>query len=338
MKTIHRALTAVAFATLASTAPSAHAETLKLSTNLPVGHSIVKHGIAPWMACVKERSKGELDFNFFPGGQIATAAGSLDAINKGLADLSMIVPSVLSDKIPLSGISLLPDMGDTSVEQVKAFRKVLDAGGPLADEFAANRAKILLAAMLPPYQLVTKGAPLTTLEQIKGRKIRVSGGIMGLTVRSVGAVPVDIPAGDAYMAIQQGTADGAVFALSSVNSYKLQEITKSMSGNGSFGAAPALIAMDTAVWAKLSPAKQAVFNDCTAKHDLEVNQALDQENEDLKKQFAAAGVTIYNFAPEVLAELRKRLEPVNKEYVSRIGARGVKSQEVYDAYRKALGK
>ncbi len=338
MNKIRHTLSTALLAALAITATAATAETLKLATNLPVGHSIVKFGIAPWMACVKERSKGELDFNFFPGGQIATAAASLDAINKGLVDLSMIVPSVLSDKIPLTGISMLPDMGDTSVEQVKAFRKVLDAGGPLADEFAANKAKVLLTAMLPPYQLVTKGAPLQTLDQMKGKKIRVAGGIMGLTVRSVGAVPVDIPAGDAYMAIQQGTADGAVFALSSVNSYKLQEIAKSMSGNGSFGASPAIVAMDTGVWAKLSPAKQAIFNDCTTKHDLELNQAMDQENEDLKKQFAAAGVTIYNFSPPVLAELRKRMEPVNKEYVTRIGARGVKSQEVYDAYRKALGK
>jgi hypothetical protein len=36
--------------------------------------------------------------------------------------------------------------------------------------------------------------------------------LMGLTVRLVDAVPVDIPAPDAYIAIQRGTADGAVFA------------------------------------------------------------------------------------------------------------------------------
>ena len=311
---------------------------LKFATNVPAGHSMVKHGIGPWMTCVKEQTKGAIDFNFFPGGQIASPQGSLDAVNKGLVDISMLVPSVLSDKMPLSGISMLPDMGDTATAMGKAFRTVLDSPGPLADEMTANKVKLLWLGMLPAYQLVHKGPPMLTAEQIKGKKIRVAGGIMGLTMRSVGAVAVDIPAGDAYMAVQQGTVDGAVFALSSVQSYKLQEVAKSMSGNGSFGSSPIIIAMDLATWDKLAADQKKLVDACNKKIEADFHVALDAENETLKKDFAAAGVTIYNFSPEVRAELAKRLETANKEYVTRMAARGVKAPEVYDAYRKALGR
>jgi TRAP-type C4-dicarboxylate transport system substrate-binding protein len=333
-----RQMLCATFAVLCVAAPTVQAETFKLASNVPAGHSLVKHGIAPWMACVKERSKGELDFSFFPGAQLATAAASLDAINKGLADISMVVPSALTDKLPLTAISLLPDMGASASEMAAAFRKVMEARGPLAEELAANRMMVLQIAMLPPYQVIHKGAPLQTVEQMQGRKIRVSGGLMGLTVRAVGGVPADIPAPDAYIALQQGTVDGTIFALSSVYSYKLHEIVKSISTNGNFGGAPALLSMDTGVWAKLSPAKQAIFNECTREHDVKLGQALDQENEELKARFAAAGVTMYSFSPEALAEISRRLASVNAEYVKRISARGIKAQEVYDAYRKALGK
>jgi hypothetical protein len=45
---------------------TAGAETFKPATNLPAGHSMVRHGIAPWMTCVKDASQGALDFNFSP--------------------------------------------------------------------------------------------------------------------------------------------------------------------------------------------------------------------------------------------------------------------------------
>ena len=73
------------------------------------------------------------------------------------------------------------------------------------------------------------------------------------------------------------------------------------------------LVMDSAVWAKLSPEKQKVLNDCSAKIEQMVNKSLDEENEALKKEFAAAGVTIYNFSPQVAAELNKRLESVATE-------------------------
>ena len=335
---LRQVLGAAIVASTAIAASAATAQTFKLSTNLPAGHSMVKHGIDPWMTCVKQESRGSLDFNFFPGGQIAQQQNSLEAVNKGLVEISMLVPSILSDKLPLSGISMLPDMGDTSLEMAKAFRKVLDGGGPLADEMAANNIKAMFVGMLPAYQLIVKGAPLQSLDQIRGRKIRVAGGLMGLTVRSVGGVAVDIPAGDAYMAVQQGTVDGVVFALSSVQSYKLQEVAKAMSGNGSFGSSPIIIAMDAGVWAKLPADKQKVLTDCGVRIETDMHLALDAENEDLKKQFAAAGVTIFDFSPPVKAELSKRLEAVAREYVTRMSARGVKAEEVYAAYRTALGK
>ena len=330
--------TAVVLSAYAASAAHAQTQTLKFSTAVAAGHPIVKFGIAPWMACVKEQTKGAVDFNFFPGGQIANNNNAVDAINKGLVEMAMIAISNATDKLPLAGITMLPDMGDTSLEMTKTFRKVLDAGGPLSDELSAAKLKAAWVGMLPAYQLVTKGAPIQTLDQIKGKKLRVTGGLMGLTVRAIGSVAVDIPAGDAYMAVQQGTVDGAVFALSSVQSYKLQEVAKSMSGNGSFGTGPIVFGMDLGVWDKLGAEKQAAFKTCGAKYETDMHVALDAENEQLKKDFTAAGVTIYNFSPEVKAELAKRLEGVNKEYVTRLAARGLKAQEVYDSYRKALGR
>lgn len=77
-------------------------------------------------------------------------------MNNGLAQISYLVISALSGKMPITGITILPGLGNNVVEMTKATRKVIDADGPFKKEFADNKVHPLLINMFPPYQMILK--------------------------------------------------------------------------------------------------------------------------------------------------------------------------------------
>ena len=219
MKSVNCLFGMLLFALAAS---AADAETLVLTTNNPPTHFAVKQGLEPFMACVKDKSAGALDFNFFPSSQIVDEKASIDALGSGLAQVAYVVVSAQSDKLPLANLSILPGMGNTVEQMVGAWRKVLADGGPMAKELSDLHLVPLMVQMFPPYQVGLAGGKLSSIGDFAGKKLRVSGGAQTFGVKALGGVPVQIAASDAYVAMQQGTVDGYFLALTSVDSYKLQ--------------------------------------------------------------------------------------------------------------------
>ncbi len=314
------------------------AETLIVTTNVPPVHWASTQGGEPFMKCVKDATKNGIDFNYFPSGQIAGFTQSLDAVNKGLAQISYIVVSAQTDKLPLNGIPLLPELGNTVVEMTNTYRKAVDAGGPLADEFAKNRIRPLLINMFPAYQMISKSEPLDSLEKLSAKKISSGGGSLIVTLKSVGANAIEMAPTDIYLALQQGTIEATMLALASVKPYKLQEVVKAMSTNGSFGSAAGIWSIDTGVWNKLSQAHQKALTDCGLKVEADLAQWVDKLTEELKAEFAASGIRMFQYNDAAKTAIAQRLKVAREEYISRIAARGLPAQKAYEDYLKVLGR
>lgn len=317
---------------------SAMAETLVFSSNVPPSHWANAEMIVPFQECVTERTNGEIDFNFFPGGQIANHTASLEALNKGIAQVGYVVVSALTDKMPLSNISMLPGMGSTVVEMTEANRKVIDGDGPLAQEFRQNNIVPLLINMYPPYQVMSNGAPFATLADLAGKKISVGGGAHTFTVQGIGALAIEMGAGDIYMALQQGTVDGAMLSTASLPPYKLEEQIDSLSSNGTFGSAAAVVSIDAGVWDTLSDGNKTAFLDCGKEGETKIAEWLDAETARLKEALVAQGVDVYDFTPEALVEIDAALTRSREDYIGRLADRGLPAEEAYQDYLTALGR
>lgn len=330
--------TAILSGSIALSAVAVRAETFIVSTNVPPAHWASTQGAEPWMACVKEATKGDIDFTYFPSGQIAGFFEALNAVNTGLAQIAYIVVSAQTDKMPLNAIPMLPEMGDTVVEMTAANRKALNGGGLLAQEFDKNRIHPLLINMFPPYQMLSRGAPFDTLASLQGKKISSGGGSLVVTLNALGANAIEMGSGDIYLAMQQGTLDGTMLALASIKPYKLEEVVKAMSGNGAFGSASGIWSIDTAVWEKLSPEHQKAMTDCGLKVEASIAKYADDLTATLKKEFAAQGINVYDYTPEAKAALSDKLRTAREEYIARLEARGLPAQQAYEEYLKVLGR
>ena len=76
-----------------------------------------------------------------------------------------------------------------------------------------------------PYQVISR-EPVLTLEDLRGLKIRATGGIVAEIYRDLGAVPVVMAAAEVYPAFQRGIVDAVSLGVPDIASYRLQEVGK----------------------------------------------------------------------------------------------------------------
>lgn len=329
---------ALALGALTGAATSAWSETLIVAHGYNANHEITKHGIEPWMDCVTETAGNTLTFQHLVAGQVVGFNSAIDALNDGLAHVSVVLTAYASNKLPLNGIPLLPNHGSFSQEMVAAYRKALDTEGPIRDEMAAAGLHPVLINLLPPYQIITTGQPIDRLEKFQGLKVRVGGGAMHLTVAALGASPVEIGGGEMYVAMERGTIDGTLLTLSSIKSYGLHELAKSISGNASLGSGTTVLAISDAAWSKLDPEQQEAAEECGRSIEAELARILDEENDALKAEFAASGINVFDVTSESSAEIEQALDAVPANYIARLQARNLPVEEAYKDYLDALGR
>ncbi|WP_197029426.1 TRAP transporter substrate-binding protein DctP [Paracoccus pantotrophus] len=321
---------------LVMSASVAQAEKLIVTTNLPTTHWASVQGAEPFMACVTERTANALEFEYYHSGQLASFFQSLDAVNSGLAQVSYIVVSAQSDKLPLTGLTMMPGLGATASEITAATRAELDGDGPIAKEFAGNNIVPLMINVFPPYQMVSRSRPLDTLSALQNTRISSGGGPLLVTLSSLGAVAIETPAADMYLAMQQGTIDGSMISLASIKPYSLQEVIKSASFNGKFGVATGIWSIDSGVWAGLPAEQQAALKECGLKVEGELAAWADAWMQDVRKELEEQGIQVFDYSEEALAEMDEKLASARQDYVSRLTSRGLPAQEALDAYAARL--
>lgn len=332
-----RALMAASALSLAA-ATGVAAEPLRTITYLAETHFGVTEGMRPFMSCVTEATDSAVEFDFYPGGQLASAEASLDALSNGLADIAYIVPQRVASDMPLTNIPVLPNMGESAGEIVTAYRTALASGGLLAKELADNGLELLFLNQYPPYQIGFAEGRVDTLAGFDGQKIRVIGGSATSTATVLDAVPVELSAGDVYVAMQRGTIDAVLFPIAGMKAFKLNEVSKAISNNANFGGSMAMVAMSASAFQGLSEEHQAVLKDCAAEAEANLLKYQDGAQAEILAEFAAGGVDVYAFPEAELAAINTALEATAREFVDRLEARGLPGQAVYDEFTGALGR
>jgi len=327
---------ALSAATLAAMTLGSVAQPLKISTNASPTHWLSVEGINPFIECVESATQKQITFQYYPSSQLASMTETIDALNNGLADIAYISIVAYSDRLPINGIAQLPGMGSTAKQATVAMRKVLDQDGPFLQEFINNQMQPLFVSMTTPYQVLSRQKAFESVESYKNAKIRTSGGVLTLSLKALGAAPVELPPGDIYVAIQQGTVDAAVLSMPSFNSYKLQEQAKWISVNAPLGNTASVVAMDANKWKNLTPEQQSAFASCSEIVENHLAEYFDASNLRWIEEFASEGIAMHEYTEEELKELAAALGKVTEEYISRLNNRGLPASDALSIYEKAL--
>jgi TRAP-type C4-dicarboxylate transport system substrate-binding protein len=314
----------------------ARAETLRFADSLPPDHLFTTAVAKPWMAEVTRLTHGQITFEHYPAEQLGKAKDMLAMAQSGVADIAFVVPTYITDKLPLSGVVDLPGNFVSSCAGMHAYWELAHDGIIAQQEMVPNGIRVLFAIVQPPFQVFTSKKKIEALTDFQGLKLRTTGGAMDLMLRDLGGSPVRLSAPDTYEAMSRGTIDGGVLAVVSIASYKLTPLLKYATSGENFGSAALDYAISEARFKRLSPAVQQAMLQASD----EVMQAgcakVDSDNSGQIEAMKKAGISFTALPPAEHDKLAVKLSAIGKDWADQLDKRGKPGSAVLSAFLAAL--
>ncbi len=178
---------------------------------------------ATYIKWLNKATNGRLVIDMTEPGAIFKVGDVFDSVRKGVVNAAFGASSVILGKLPESSLESLPFLWNSSGQEYELYYHY-----GLYDEMKKVYAENNINWFPAPTNAIVGLAttfPVPKPESVKGKKIRAVGE-MGAYMAMLGASPVSIPWGEAYMALKLGTVDGFVGGVGALEEQKLKEVVK----------------------------------------------------------------------------------------------------------------
>lgn len=177
----------------------------------------------PWAEAVQKDAGGTLEIELYPNGALGRSPlQQAQMVMDGVADIGWIIASYTPGRFQENEVFELPGLFRSLQEATTVFTRLVLSGKIRGyDEF--HPIGLFGTA---PYSLHARN-PITTIQDIKGKKIRSSGAIEGETLKALGAVPIGMPVTEVPEAISRGTVDGTTSHPSPLFDFGIARVTNS---------------------------------------------------------------------------------------------------------------
>jgi len=204
-------------------------------TNLKISHQFPGGSIAEgdfrdrlcrmFAAQAERATRGKLKFSIYPASGLMKSEAQIPALAKGALDLSLVPLSYAGAELPEVNIGLMPGLV-TSYEQGYNWKN-MDVGREFT-RMLGERGLVILSWIWQAGGVASRGKPIVDPEDAAGLKVRGGSHEMDLILKEAGAGVVDIPSNEIRKALQNGTLDAAMTSSSSLISFRLDEVSKSL--------------------------------------------------------------------------------------------------------------
>lgn len=194
--------------------------TLQLQESHPLGENLKS-----WKEIVERDSNGQLKVQIFPSAQLFKDNFVGQAVGAGAVPMGTASLSSFAGDVPAVDFVFLPFMMDSpaKIEAVtnvnSPIRKIIDTA-----ILEATNNKVLWWQSYGRTVYLSNNTPFRTPGEIKGKKIRTFGRLLGWTVEALGGAPTLMSGSRQFLAYQQGAVDGGVTGITAVKSRKLYEV------------------------------------------------------------------------------------------------------------------
>jgi TRAP-type C4-dicarboxylate transport system substrate-binding protein len=176
-----------------------------------------------WAEQLEKRSDGQIKIKFFWGQSLIKAKDNLRALGSGLVETAQLIATYTPAELPVWNYAGLPFGINDEWVGMRTWAELHRTDKDLLAEAKRNKFVFLFNNTTGPVHLLTTNQAITSVEQLKGKKIRTTGGWTNL-MKELGAVPVTIGFGELYAALERGTVDGTINYTPFVKSYKHFEV------------------------------------------------------------------------------------------------------------------
>ncbi|MCL5777404.1 TRAP transporter substrate-binding protein DctP [Limibaculum sp. FT325] len=280
---------------------------------------------------VEKNSNGTIAVEIYDSAQlyqdkeVPQAVGS-GAIEMGVASLTRYVGD-----IPAVDVFYLPFLFNTEEKVRKAVEPGSAVRAPIDEAIAGTGSTVLWWQAYGGSVFLSKGGPIRTPEDMKGKKVRVFGKTLGDFVEATGGAATMVSGSEQYLAYQRGTVDIGMTGVSGVQSRKLWEVmdTITVTNNADI---EFLVIANTEWWNGLTDEQRRIMVDAARKAELDVRGRMSQIEADAYAAAKENGMTVYEPTADEIAVWKAAAQPVYDAYLAKTGELGAKLVEAASAY------
>jgi TRAP-type C4-dicarboxylate transport system substrate-binding protein len=185
---------------------------------------------APWAERVEKDSGGRIKCEIYPAMQLGGKPPQLfDQARTGVADIAWALPGYTPGRFPIVEVFELPFMvARTAEATTQAIWEFYNKH--LTDEF--KDVHVLLTHCHAPGLVHMKDQMVRTMEDLRGKKLRLPTKPVGDALKLLGATPVGMPLPEAYESLSRGVVDGLTVPWEVMRPQRLNELVKYHTATG----------------------------------------------------------------------------------------------------------
>ncbi|NJO37897.1 MAG: TRAP transporter substrate-binding protein [Rhizobiales bacterium] len=297
-------------------------ETLTISSWLPP-HAVNTVIFPEWIkrieAATDGRVTGKIEFGLAP------PPGQIDLIEDGSADVSWIFHGYNPGRFVTTKLIELPGYeGDAEAASVAHWRAYEQH---LKDAGEHDGVRVIALMTHGPGQVHMR-APISTLADMQGKKIRIGGGVSADVGAALGVVGVQVPAPEVYETLAGGVADGVWMPMETNKSLRLYEVapnTMIMPG-GLYRGSFAIIMSEDALARLSDEDREAVLSTTGEALSALAGKAWADADVDGIENAKAVGVTMGEFSAEDQEAFGAIADELRARVIDEVAATGVDAE------------
>lgn len=309
-------------------APSGAVVDLSISSFMPGPHPQHTDLFEPFIEQVEEVTEGRVTGTMYPANALGESNAQYDLVVNGVADMSMALHGYTPGRFPLTGVTELPFMGGNAVESTEIFWNLHEQFPEIAEEHDGTKVAWLFKN--DPAQLLTVDKPIQSPEDLNGLRIRTPSPAANGILEAYGAIPVSMPMGDVYEAMQRGVVDGALAPASVITNFQLADVTGYIT-KGDFYTSSLFVVINPNTWSQIAEEDQVAIEELMGEAmALKAGEIYDEDGEGGWNAAREGGIEIYEISDEELDTWKAPLEHLNEEWVEEMEAQGLPGQAIFD--------
>ncbi len=302
--------------------PIQAADKMRISLQLPL-KSHLGQNLLVFEKEVEARTKGAIDVEIYDSAQLykdkeVPAAVGSGAIEAGVASLTRYVGDA-----PVVDVFYMPFLLNSEAKVRAAVAEGSVIRTTIEKEVAKTGGEILYWQAYGGAVLLSKGGPIRTPADMKGKKARVFGKTLGDFVTAAGGAPTLISGSEQYLAYQRGTVDIGMTGVSGVKSRKLWEVMDTITVTN-HADIEFVVVVNTKWWKGLSKATQGHIRDAAKVAQESVRDAMTQIEADAYAAAKANGMKVVKLSDKELDAWKAVSKPVYDSYLKATGDLGKK--------------
>jgi len=336
---IHRLLSGLLAAALLPFAAHAQEVVLKVAHQLPPTSLAQTMFIEPWCARIEAESGGRMKCQIFPAMSLGgTPPQLVNHVRDGVADVVWTLPGYTPGRFPFSEVFELPFFTTSAEASSRALWDFVQEHA--GSEFTGVRP--LATWVNGPNVLHLRDKQVSSLDELKGMKVRAPSRLGNKLLAALGATPVGMPVPQMAESLSKGVIEAALVPWEVVPATKTQELTRyhaEIDGEHAMLVATMVYLMNQKKYDSL-PAELRKVIDNNSGREFSAWVAGQFLKADVigREATVANKNTIYAIAPDEASRWQKATRPVVDEWVREVSAAGSDGKKLYDAAAALVAK